>query len=142
MDTVYEAASMIADIPHRMQRNNEGPLQRGAARINLILFFTCFLPAALARERFLHALLLTGFQIKGVPLDLLDDVFLLHLPLEPAQSILEGFTLLKSDFRQELHPQTRPDWDQIVIARLGVQSQELVGAPHTQVVLATPRITQ
>ena len=33
-------------------------------------------------------------------LDLLDDVFLLHLALEAPQRILEGLTLLKSDFCQ------------------------------------------
>ena len=42
-------------------------------------------------------------------LNLLNDVFLLHLALEAAQRIFEEFSLLKSDFRQtELHPQTRP----------------------------------
>jgi len=93
-----------------MQRIKKGPLPKGAALKQLILFFPCLLPAALARQCFLHALLLAGFQIKGVPLDLLNDVFLLHLALEPAQCVLEGLALLKSDFRQELHPQTRPDW--------------------------------
>jgi hypothetical protein len=33
----------------------------------------------------------------------------LHLALEAAQRIFEGFSLLNPDFRQnELHPQTRP----------------------------------
>ena len=33
-------------------------------------------------------------------LDLLDDVFLLHLTLEATKRIFEGFTLLNSYFRQ------------------------------------------
>jgi hypothetical protein len=35
-----------------------------------------------------------------VALDFLNNVFLLHFALEAAQSILEGFTLLQSNFRQ------------------------------------------
>ena len=50
----------------------------------LILFFTCFLARPLASQRGLHALFLAGLQVKGVALDLLDDVFLLHLALEAA----------------------------------------------------------
>jgi hypothetical protein len=38
-------------------------------------------------------------------LDILDDVFLLHLPLEPSESALNGFALLNLDFSHPLpHP--------------------------------------
>jgi hypothetical protein len=40
-----------------------------------------------------------------VLLDILDDVFLLNLPLEPAESALNRFALLDFDFR---HLQTPP----------------------------------
>ena len=50
----------------------------------LVLLFTRLLPTALASQCFFHALLLAGLQVKGVTLDLLDDVFLLHLALETA----------------------------------------------------------
>jgi hypothetical protein len=76
--------------------------------VALILFFACFLASSLASERGLDALFLAGLQVKGVALDLLDNIFLLHLPLETAQSVLEGFALLKSHFCQLTHPQTRP----------------------------------
>jgi hypothetical protein len=66
----------------------------------LILLFTCLFTAAFARQSFLHALLFARLQVEGVPLDLLDDVFLLHFALEPAQGILEGFALLESYFCQ------------------------------------------
>ena len=65
-----------------------------------VLFFANLFASALASERGFHAFLLTGFEVKGVALDFLNNVFLLHFALEAAQSILEGFTLLQSNFRQ------------------------------------------
>ena len=70
------------------------------AHFALVLFFTCFFPAALARQRFFDALFLARLQVKGVPLDLLDDVFLLHFALKATQRILEGLALLESYFCQ------------------------------------------
>ena len=67
---------------------------------NLILLFACLLPAALAGQCFFHPLFFAWLQVKGVTLDLLDDVFLLHFALKATQCILEGFALVKSDFRQ------------------------------------------
>jgi hypothetical protein len=46
--------------------------------------------AALARERFLYTPFFAGLQVKGVPLYLLNNVFLLHLALETTQYILKG----------------------------------------------------
>ena len=46
------------------------------------------LAVAFARQRFLGALLLAGLQVKRMPLDLFDDVFLLDLALKPAQRAL------------------------------------------------------
>jgi hypothetical protein len=83
---------------------------KGAAQRALILFFPRFFPAALARQRFFDALLFARLQVEGVTLDLLDNVFLLHFALEAAQRVLEGLTLLDSDFRQSPHPQTGPIW--------------------------------
>ena len=53
----------------------------------IILFFASLLAATLARHSFLHALFLARFQIKGVTLHFLDDVFLLNLSLESAESV-------------------------------------------------------
>src|SRR5207237_2145619 len=80
-------------------KRNGPPLGR-AARNSLVLLFASFLPAALPRQRFFHTLLFAGLQVKGVTLDLLDDVFLLHLALKTPQCILEGFSLLQSNFSQ------------------------------------------
>jgi hypothetical protein len=66
----------------------------------LVLFLANFLTSPLASERGLYTFFLTGFQVKGVALDLFNDVFLLHLALEAAQSVLERFTLLQPNFRQ------------------------------------------
>ena len=65
-----------------------------------ILLFANFLASALASQRGFYTFLLTGLEVKGVALDLLNNIFLLHLALEAAQGVLEGFTLLQSNFRQ------------------------------------------
>ena len=65
-----------------------------------ILLFTNFFASALPSQRGLHAFLLARFQVKGVALNLFDNVFLLHFALEAAQSVFEGFTLLQSNIRQ------------------------------------------
>jgi hypothetical protein len=39
-----------------------------------------------------------GFQIEGMLLDILDDVFLLDLPFEPAEGAFNRFALLDFDF--------------------------------------------
>ena len=57
----------------------------------------------LSRYGFLHALVLARFEVKGVTLDLLDDVFLLHLPLEATKGILQRLALLQSNFCQSHH---------------------------------------
>jgi len=75
-----------------------------------ILLLTSLFPAAFACEGFFDTLLLAGLQVKGVALNLLNDVFLLHLAFETTQRILEGFTLLKSDFRQLTTPPNSSRW--------------------------------
>jgi hypothetical protein len=45
-----------------------------------------------------------------VALDLLDNVFLLHLALETTKSVLEGFTLLEPYFCQTDTPPNPSGW--------------------------------
>ena len=66
----------------------------------LVLFLACFFAGPLASQRGLYPLLFARLQVEGVALYLLNDVFLLHLALKAAQSILEGFSLLKPYFCQ------------------------------------------
>ncbi len=78
----------------------QGRPGRGDPFMLLVLFFANFLASAFSGQRGLYTLLFTGFQVKGVALDLFDNVFLLHFALEAAQRIFEGFSLLQSNFRQ------------------------------------------
>jgi hypothetical protein len=64
-----------------------------------VLLLANFLARALASERCFYAFL-AGLEVKRVALHFFDNVFLLHFALKAAQSILKGFTLLQSDFRQ------------------------------------------
>ena len=66
----------------------------------LVLLLANLFASALASECGFDAFFLAGLQVKGVALNLFDDVFLLNFPLETPQSVLEGFTLLQSNFRQ------------------------------------------
>jgi len=76
----------------------------------LVLFFSCLLTSSLARERSFHSLFLARLQVEGVALDLLDNVFLLHLALEPPQRVFEGFPLLQSYFCQTDTPPNPSGW--------------------------------
>jgi len=49
-----------------------------------VLFFASLFTGALTSQRSLDTLFFAGLQVKGVSLDLLDNVFLLHLAFEAA----------------------------------------------------------
>jgi hypothetical protein len=66
----------------------------------LVQFPALLLPAAFPSESLLRPALVTGLQIERMLLDILDDIFLLHLSLEAAQRALDGFALLDLDFSQ------------------------------------------
>ena len=66
----------------------------------LLDVFVALLPVAFPGKRFFGAALLARLQVKGVTLDLLDDVFLLHLALKATKSGLESLALLHVDFSQ------------------------------------------
>ena len=76
----------------------------------LFLLFAGLFAAPLASQCLLQAHLFTRLQIKGVALDLFNDVFRLHLALEAAQSVLQGFALLQSNFCQTETPPNLPGW--------------------------------
>jgi hypothetical protein len=52
----------------------------------------------------LQAFLFSGLEKKGVSFDLLDDAFLLDLPLETAKSAFDGFAIENPDFCQNVPP--------------------------------------
>ena len=64
-------------------------------------------PAALPRQCLLNAFSLARFQVEGVFLHFLNDVFLLNLALEASQRILDGLAILNSNFGQINTPPIR-----------------------------------
>ena len=95
----------------------------GPFSLQLVLLFTSFLAGSFARERGLNTLLLAGLQVEGVTLNLLDNVFLLHLALEPTQSILEAFALLKSYFCQTDTPPNPSGWTEQLLQEFDSKSR-------------------
>src|SRR4030095_3690797 len=73
---------------------------RGRYRVGvgLLRFAPELLTIPLPRECLFGSPLVAGFQVEGVLLDVLDDVFLLDLPLERAEGACDRFALLDFDF--------------------------------------------
>ena len=95
----------------QIERSHPG---EGAAPFNAsVLFFACFLASAFTSQRSFHALFLAWLQVKGVALNLLDNVFLLHLAFEATESVLQRLALLQSNFRQTETPPNSSLWDGI-----------------------------
>ncbi len=76
----------------------------------LILLFSCFLTIPLARQCFFYSTALARFQVKGVTLHFLNDVFLLNLALKPAQCIFKRFAFLHTNLCQMNHTSKHPNW--------------------------------
>ena len=74
------------------------PARQAGAVEKLVRFPPLLLAQSLPRKRFLGPALFTGLHIEAMLLDFLDDVFLLHLAFETAQSVLQRFTFLDDDF--------------------------------------------
>jgi hypothetical protein len=68
----------------------------------LVQFPALLFSAAFTSEGLFRPALVTRFQIERVLLDILDDIFLLHLPLETAQGAFDGFAFLDFYFSQAL----------------------------------------
>ena len=66
----------------------------------LVRLATLLLPRSLARQRLLGAAPIARFQVEGMLLDILDDIFLLYLPLEPPKRALDGLAILHFHFSQ------------------------------------------
>ncbi len=62
--------------------------------------FGALFAGALAGQSFLGAALFAGLHVVGVPLDILDDIFLLHLPFEAPERAFQSFTVLDDYFCQ------------------------------------------
>jgi hypothetical protein len=66
----------------------------------LVGFATLLLPRTLTRERLLGAAPIAGLQVEGMLLDILDDIFLLNLPFEPAKRAFDRLAFLHFHFSQ------------------------------------------
>ena len=66
--------------------------------VGLFRFAPEFLAIPLARQRLLGSTFIPRLQIKGMLLDILNNVFLLDLPLEPTESALNRLALLDFHF--------------------------------------------
>jgi len=93
-------------IPGRKDDEQKSPLPAaqpdsgGISVMGLFGLATGLFAVTLPRQGLLHALLFSRLQVEGVLLDLFNDVFLLHLPLETPQGVFQGFTFLKANFCQ------------------------------------------
>src|SRR5262245_41112685 len=61
------------------------------------------LATPLSSQRLLGPALVAGLQVETVLLDVLDDVFLLDLPLEATEGVLDRFALLDLDLGQNVN---------------------------------------
>jgi len=76
----------------------------------LVLLFSCFLAIPLARQRLFYTTALARFQVKGVTLHFLDNVFLLDFALKPAQCILKRLAFLHANLCQRNYTSKHPNW--------------------------------
>jgi hypothetical protein len=65
---------------------------------------TTLFAVTLASECFFGTALLAGLEVKGVTFDLFNDVFLLNLALESAESAFQRFAVLQYYFCQTNSP--------------------------------------
>lgn len=93
------------------------------ARLNLVLFLTCFLAAAFSCQRFFYALPFAGLKVKRVTLYFFNYVLGLYLAFKTAKRIFEGLSLLKSNFCQRTTPPYSSKRDSLVMASLTPFSQ-------------------
>ena len=91
-------------------KKNGSPPHGSDPSVVSILLLTRFFATSFTCKRFLDSLLFAGLQVKGVALNLLNDVFLLHLALKSSQRVFEGLPLLESDFRQLTTPPNSSRW--------------------------------
>lgn len=69
-----------------------------AQPISLSGYAAIFFAIAFAGQRRFQTGFLSGWNVEGVPFDFADDVFLLHLALEPAERALKRLIVAEFDF--------------------------------------------
>ncbi len=84
-------------------RRNSCRARRDLKSNGLFDFAPTLFPVPFPGQSRFDSFLLTWLQIERMPLDLFNDVFLLHFSFEAPEGIFQCFALLKSDFRQLKH---------------------------------------
>jgi hypothetical protein len=74
----------LSPVGGQMEQGHPGTGRPLISLLPLVLLLAHFLASAFSGQRGLYALLFTGFQVKGMTLDLFDNVFLLYFALEAA----------------------------------------------------------
>jgi hypothetical protein len=97
-------------MPSAIVEAKTGAVEQRPLVSDLIWLSAGLFPGALSRQRFFYSALRTWLQVERVTLYFFDDVLGLNLALEPTQGILDGLTLLQSNFCHSVHPQPSPDW--------------------------------
>ena len=77
-------------------------LERAAliSQVELVRLASLLLARTLARQRLLGAATVAWLQVERMLLDILDDIFLLHLPLEATKRALDRLAFLNFHFSQ------------------------------------------
>jgi hypothetical protein len=83
-----------------MERTVFNWLSHPATSRVLVRLFANLFAGSLTRQSLFHPALLTRFQVEGVTLHILYDVFRLNFTLESSKSILQRLALLQSHFCQ------------------------------------------
>ncbi len=86
---------------------NLGYCQMGSPTLevaSLLDLASQFLPAPLPGKRLFCTSLVAGFEVVRMLLDVLNDVFLLHLALKPAQRAFDRLAFLHLDLSQTFPP--------------------------------------
>ena len=86
---------------------NLGYCQMGSPTLevaSLLGLASQFLPAPLPGKRLFCTSLVAGFEVVRMLLDVLNDVFLLHLALKPAQRAFDRLAFLHLDLSQTFPP--------------------------------------
>ncbi len=83
-----------------MEKRRLAPLPPHSSVLELLRLVSGLLAIALTCQSCFYPPLFARFQIEGMTLDFLDDVFLLNLALEATQCVFKRFPFLKSYFSQ------------------------------------------
>jgi hypothetical protein len=102
-DELRAAVNALKDPILELHRSLPRRVGRRHFRASLFELAPELLAVALSRQGLFCPALITWFQVEGMLLDVLDDVFLLDLPFEPAEGTFDRLALLDFYFSHVTH---------------------------------------